>query len=242
MRIVYDFHLHSCLSPCADDDMTPNNMVNMAHLAGLDAIALTDHNSCGNCRAVMEAAAASFPEMTVLPGMELETCEEAHIVCLFPALENALSFEREVRAAMLPIPNRKDIYGNQLFCGADDEVTGEEETLLVTATSISADAVPELVRKYAGAAIPAHVDRPSYSLLNNLGFISEEMGFTSIEISQKLFGENTAKFLEKNQLIRYNVLMSSDSHDLGNIGIRGAALEAPENSPEAIIRCLNAKP
>ncbi|MBQ3140586.1 MAG: PHP domain-containing protein, partial [Clostridia bacterium] len=234
MRITYDFHLHSCLSPCSDDEMTPNNIVNMAYLAGLNAIAITDHNSCANCAAVMQTAAANFPDMTVLPGMELETSEEVHIVCLFPALKNALDFEQEVRRARLPIPNRKDIYGNQLICNAEDEVVGEEEQLLVTATSISVDEVPALVKKYGGVAVPAHVDRPSYSLLSNLGFISEDMGFDTIEISRKLFGENAAKFLEKNRLVRYNVLMSSDAHELGVIGIQAGTLEVDENSAEAI--------
>ena len=92
MRLTYDFHIHTALSPCGDNDMTPGNLAGMAALAGLDAIAVTDHNSCGNCAAVLEAARGTG--LLVLPGMELCTAEEAHVVCLFPALEGALAFER----------------------------------------------------------------------------------------------------------------------------------------------------
>lgn len=242
MKITYDFHLHSCLSPCADNDMTPNNIVNMAALAGLDAIALTDHNSCANCAAVMRVAAENFPQMTVLPGMELETSEEVHVVCLFEELAGALAFEKLVADALPRIPNRKEIYGDQLLCNERDEVTGEKEHLLVTATALSVDGLPALVRQFGGVAIPAHVDRPSYSLLSNLGFISDEMGFSSIEISTKLFGEKAAKFLEKNQFVRYNVVMSSDSHNLGTIGIQAETLEVSENSARAIIHRLGNRP
>ena len=100
MRLTYDFHIHTALSPCGDNDMTPANLAGMAALAGLDAIAVTDHNSCGNCAAVLEAAKGSG--LLVLPGMELCTAEEAHVVCLFPALEGALAFEAAVRPNLPP--------------------------------------------------------------------------------------------------------------------------------------------
>ncbi len=96
MRLYYDLHIHSCLSPCGDSDMTPNNIVNMARLADLNLIALTDHNSCRNCPAILAAARGSG--LTVLPGMELCSAEEAHVVCLFPTLEAAEAFD----AAVLP--------------------------------------------------------------------------------------------------------------------------------------------
>ena len=93
--IFYDFHIHSALSPCADDDMTPNNIVNMAVLKGLDVIALTDHNSCGNCRSVMEVGKEKG--LLVIPGMELCTSEECHVLCLFSSLDGALEFEKQVK-------------------------------------------------------------------------------------------------------------------------------------------------
>ena len=104
MELNYDFHLHSCLSPCGDNDMTPYNLVNMAKIMGLDAIALTDHNTCLNCEAAMKVGKEAG--VLVIPGMELCTDEEVHVVCLFPQLENALAFSEYVRERIPPVENR----------------------------------------------------------------------------------------------------------------------------------------
>ena len=95
MKFAYDFHIHSCLSPCGDDDMTPQNIANMAKIMGYDIIALTDHNTCLNCPALMKVGEEIG--LTVIPGMELCTSEEVHIVCLFPSLDDALRFSEHVR-------------------------------------------------------------------------------------------------------------------------------------------------
>lgn len=234
----YDLHIHSCLSPCGDEEMTPNNIVNMAALCGLDVIAVCDHNSCGNCAAVQKVAAKNYPNMTVLPGMELETAEEVHVLCLFAELSDALAFEKIVKAARAPIENRSDIYGRQVLCDEDDEIIGFEPQLLVTATSIPIGSVPALVKKYNGAAIPAHVDRESNSVISNLGFFLPEMDFQTIEVSQKLFGQKRAEFLEKNRLMRYNVLMDSDAHYLEDIGSAGGTTEAVFSSKKQLVQLL----
>ena len=124
MRLSYDLHIHSCLSPCGDADMTPNNIVHMALLAGFDMIALTDHNTCGNCPALLTVAREAG--LTAVPGMELCTAEEAHVVCLFPALEGALAFEAAVRPTLPPVENRPDIFGEQLLLDAQDGIVGRE--------------------------------------------------------------------------------------------------------------------
>jgi len=145
MRIPlqYDLHIHSCLSPCGDLDMTPNNIVGMAKISGLDVIAVTDHNSCKNCPAVMKVAEGY--EILAIPGMELTTMEEVHVVCLFETLEDALSFGNYVDEKLIPIENREDIFGQQLICNEEDEVIGKESRLLINATTISFDDVYELV-------------------------------------------------------------------------------------------------
>ncbi|MDR2932189.1 MAG: PHP domain-containing protein, partial [Oscillospiraceae bacterium] len=107
MTLRYDFHLHSCLSPCGDNDMTPCNIVNMAKLLELDIIALTDHNTTGNCRAAMAAGAKIG--LVVVPGMELCTAEEIHAVCLFPDIDSAERFDAMVRPGIPPIKNKPDI-------------------------------------------------------------------------------------------------------------------------------------
>ena len=117
MGFSYDLHIHSCLSPCGDDDMTPPNIANMAALLGLDLIAVTDHNSCRNAGAVMEAARMLGLPLRVLPGMEVTTAEEVHVVCLFPELAAAQAAGEEVEAALLPVKNKPDIFGRQLILG-----------------------------------------------------------------------------------------------------------------------------
>jgi len=210
----------------------------MAALCGLDVIALCDHNSCGNCAAAIQVAAKNYPDMMVLPGMELETAEEVHVVCLFADLDDALAFEKSVKAARIPIENRPDIYGRQVLRDENDEIAGFEPQLLVTATSISIDDVPALVEKYNGAAIPAHVDRDSNSVLSNLGFLTPEMGFRTIEVSKKLFGQKRGEFLEKNRLMRYNVLLDSDAHYLEDIGSAGGTTDAVFSTKKQLIALL----
>ena len=152
--VFYDLHIHSCLSPCGDQDMTPNNIVNMALLKELELIALTDHNSCKNCPAIMKAAAGTG--LVVLPGMELTTAEEAHVVCLFPALDNAMAFDAFVHERLAPVKNAPDIFGEQLILDKNDDPIGHEDLLLVNATSISIDEAPAAVAQFCGLCFPAH--------------------------------------------------------------------------------------
>ena len=112
-ELAYDLHIHSCLSPCGDDDMTPANIVGMAKVIGLDLIALTDHSSCKNCPAF--AAAAAAYGMNVLFGMELTTAEEVHVLCYFPTLNDAMAFDAYVYGQLPDIPNTPALFGNQLI-------------------------------------------------------------------------------------------------------------------------------
>ena len=160
MKLYYDLHLHSCLSPCGDNDMTPYNLVHMAALQGMQMIALTDHNSCLNCPAAMEVGMQTG--LLVIPGMELCTAEEAHVVCLFPALEPAMFFSEFIKTHIPPVQNRTEIFGEQRVMNAEDGILGMESTLLTTASEIRVDRVAPLVREYGGVCFPAHLDRPSY--------------------------------------------------------------------------------
>ena len=208
MRAYYDFHIHSALSPCSDEDMTPNNIVNMARLKGLSMIAVTDHNSCGNLRAVMQVAAN---DPLVLPGIEIETAEEVHILGYFPSLEQAEAMEKVVKEHLPFIPNRPEIFGRQLYMDADDTVTGEEEGLLVTATTLGVADVFSMVQNLGGVAVPAHIDRGSYSILSNLGFLPPELAIRTVEITAK----NRARLEERYKNL--TILTSSDAHYLGDI-------------------------
>ena len=163
MNARYDFHMHSVLSPCGDEDMTPNNLVNMAALQGYDVIALTDHNSCLNCPAAVKVGEQAGG--LVIPGMELQTAEDIHMVCLLPDLERALELSGLVREAMPPIPNRPEVFGPQRILDENDEQIGEEEILLVNSCRYSLTQAARLVRELDGACFPAHIDKPSFSCL-----------------------------------------------------------------------------
>ena len=157
INLSYDFHIHTCLSPCGDNDMTPANIVGMAALKGLDAIAITDHNSSLNCPAAIKLGEAYG--VLVIPGMELTTEEEAHVVCLFPALENALAFSEYIYERLLPIKNKPEIFGHQFIMDEDENITGEIEHLLINATSIGFSDVSRELKPFGGVMIPAHVDK-----------------------------------------------------------------------------------
>lgn len=139
MNLTYDLHIHSCLSPCGDDDMTPANIAGMAALKGLDVVALTDHNSCRNCPAFL-AAAEEYGVLAV-PGMEINTSEEVHAVCLFPTLEAALEFDRYVYDRLIKFPNKEEIFGKQELYDLADQVCGTEPNLLINATEIDRKSV-----------------------------------------------------------------------------------------------------
>lgn len=234
MRVYCDLHLHSCLSPCGDEDMTPWNLVNMAKILGLDLIALTDHNSCGNCRSAMKVG--KIAGITVVPGMELCTAEEIHCVCLFDDIDRAEAFSSYVRTTLPPVKNREEIFGRQLYMDEGDTVLESEEVLLTTASSISIDTLPTLVKEYGGVCFPAHIDRESYSVLSSLGDFPPELEVTAFELTPAASEEDYRKnhpALEGKRLFR-----SSDAHYLENMREKEFYIELEENTPSALIEYI----
>lgn len=237
MNLKYDFHLHSCLSPCGDNDMTPYNLVNMAKLLGYDIIALTDHNSCLNCPAALKAGEEAG--ITVVPGMELCTSEEIHAVCLFPYLKNALEFSDYVKSTMPPVKNDASIFGEQLVMDSTDRIIGNEEILLTAASGISIDDAVKEVSRFGGAVFPAHLDRASYSVLSVLGFMYPEMGFAAAEFTHKAY---IPQYEEKHPLLKeMKKLRNSDAHYLENMVEPSVEIDLPECSAEAVVSYLNSK-
>ena len=235
MKYYYDLHLHSCLSPCGDMDMTPNNIVNMAKLLGLDVIALTDHNTSRNCEAAM--AVGREIGLLVIPGMELTTSEDIHAVCLFPDLEKALAWSDYVDAHRIKIKNRADIYGEQIIMNELDEPIEEIGHLLLPATEISIMNAYAKVKEFDGICYPAHIDRDSLSILSVLGEIDESCGFKTAELAElsKLDG------LKKRHPIldTLHIITCSDAHYLENM--RGAehTLELEELTAECVLAKLD---
>lgn len=163
MKAAFDLHFHSCLSPCGDGAMTPATIAGLCKLAGLDVAALTDHNTCGNCAAFCQACQAYG--LLGLPGMELCTAEEVHVVCLLPDLAAADAFSRMVYDRLPPLENDRDIFGPQIYMDADDNVLGEERRMLAGASSIGVYEVRELAARFGGVAI-----RPTSTALRLLCF------------------------------------------------------------------------
>lgn len=236
-RVYYDFHLHSCLSPCGDNEMTPYNITNMAKFLGFDMIALTDHNSCLNCEAAVKAGGAAG--IVVVPGMELCTLEEAHVVCLFPTVDDAMGFHDYVQKNTLHIPNQAEIFGQQLIMNDTDGVLGEEPNLLINSANISASSVVELAARYHGAAFPAHIDRDSYSILNTLGVIPDEANFSAVEIS---YDGDIALLQRTNPEINDKIhLQNSDAHYLEHMKDPYPWLDLEEKSAACLISVLQGK-
>lgn len=232
--LYYDLHIHSCLSPCGDDDMTPANIAAMASIKGLEVIALTDHNSCLNCPAAMFQG--QNYGITVIPGMELCTAQEVHVICLFPALDNALHFSAYVYAHMLPIKNREEIFGKQQIMNEKDEVTGTVENLLINATDISFDDAFSLVSAYNGIAYPAHIDRTSTSLISNLGFIPPDSTFTCAEVRDL---KNLHRLRAAHPYLeRCNIISSSDAHYLEDISEPNYRIYAESKEIPSILKAI----
>ena len=211
-RFYYDFHVHSCLSPCGDADNTPNNLAGMAFLNGVRIMALTDHNSSRNCPAFFEAARRYG--IVPIAGMELTTSEDIHAVCLFENLEDALAFNDEIDTRRMRIKNREDIYGEQLILDAEDNVVGREEDLLINATTVSLDEAPLMAAKYGGICYPAHIDRPANGAIEILGDFPHYAGFHLAELHDKC---NADEYVRKYRLEGIRLVFSSDAHYLDQL-------------------------
>ena len=212
-KYYYDFHIHSCLSPCGDDDMTPNNIAGMAALNGLNIVALTDHNSARNCPAFFEAAKRNG--IIPVAGMELTTSEDIHIVCLFEKLDDAMSFDKEIEKHRVLVQNRPEIFGKQQILDEEDRVVGEEEFLLINATNISVENVSEVVSSFGGICFPAHIDRESNGIVSVLGSFPEDYDFNCYEIyNADSYDEYEKQFPHLKSKLR---LIGSDAHFLWDI-------------------------
>lgn len=233
MDIALDLHIHSVLSPCGDDSMTPNNIINMAHLKGLDVIAVTDHNSAENVEAVMKLGARKG--IVVVPGMEVQSKEEVHLLCYFTHLNGVLDFQREVYNN-LQGKNRPDFFGEQLIMDENDSIIKRNNKLLIGSVDLSVERLVNMVIGQGGRVVPAHIDKKVYSIISNLGFIPPELDIKSVEANKP---EQAKQLLLQHGLIgRYEIIHSSDAHRLGDILEREFFMEVTEKSVKGIVEQL----
>ncbi len=237
MKYAVDLHIHSALSPCADNDMTPNNIIGMALIKGLDIIAITDHNSAENLEAFEYCSKGT--DLVFVPGMELETREEIHLICLFPTVQAALNMQNVAYTHMPLFKNREEIFGEQLILTWEDSIQSHLDRLLLTAADISLEDAVKYAYENGGIAIPAHIDRSSFSVISSLGRVPEETGFKFLEISRNCNLNNIIN--ENDYLKNYNFIRSSDAHTLGDIFERESFLDLEEKSVRCLINALRGK-
>jgi 3',5'-nucleoside bisphosphate phosphatase len=217
-----DLHVHTVLSPCAGIEMIPPLIVQTALENKINLIAITDHNATANANAVMEAAKGM--ELVVLPGMELQTKEEVHLLCLFDTLEQAAIWQKTVDAHLPAIPNNIEYFGEQFIVDASGDFLRREERLLLNSTSLGLAEAAKLVQSLGGLPIPAHVDRKANGLIEILGLIPP--GFEALEISRHI--TPAAARQKYPQIGRTPLIQSGDVHHLdGFLGAVELEVEAP---------------
>lgn len=218
-----DLHLHSCLSPCGDADMTPGNIVGMSLLNGLQIVALTDHNSTKNCPAFFKIAKANG--IIPVAGMELTTAEDVHAVCLFRDLESAMAFGEFIDERRFKIINQPEIFGEQHVTDENDEIIGEEEYLLLNASYLSLEEAYAEVKARGGVCYPAHIDRSSNGIIAMLGDFPPDPHFTAFELNDIASLE---RCLDEYPVLRergLTYIASSDAHYLTDISEEGFTVE-----------------
>ena len=232
MKVYYDLHMHSCLSPCGADDMTPNNLVNMAALAGLQVIAVADHNTTKNVPAAMEVGKAAG--VLVVPAMELTCKEDIHVLCLLPDVEKAEALRQYVYEKLPQRKNRPKAFGHQYVMDENDEIIEEEEQLLSFGADIGIYEVRQLLTDFGGLAVPAHIDRASYSLIGVMGLVDTAMGFSVYETT---IGCDRAALTDKYRFTG-GFISNSDAHDLTAIRDAERTLEIEELTASAVIEAV----
>ena len=204
-------HIHTCLSPCTELDMSPKRILASALNRGLDILAICDHNSTANSSAVMKAAKTL--DIHIIPGMEVTSEEEVHVLALFDDVNNALKFQEYVHKN-LPGKNDPEAFGMQVIVNEKEEVLGFEDKLLIGATTVPLEEIIRQIHSLDGLAIAAHIDREAYSILGQLGFMPEDMELDALEISPRISFEDAFQKYKT----PYPICTSSDAHYPDDIG------------------------
>jgi len=211
-----DLHIHTCLSPCADIEMSPLAIVKEALRKGIDIIAITDHNSAENVIASQKAGHDSG--LTVLAGMEITSSEEAHILALFENAESVLQLQNRIYEKLLPGNNDERRFGEQIIVNEKDEVSGFNNRLLISATTIDSLTMLEMIHSLGGLAVASHVDKETFSIISQLGFIPDNLQFDALEMSPHIDrAQSGQKFSDYSEIAW---LSSSDAHYIRDIGKR----------------------
>ena len=248
MKLAADLHVHTVLSPCASREMTPPAIVREASEKGIAVIAVCDHNTAGNVRAVQEAAALNPRGPAVIAGIEITTAEEAHVLGWFRCSADACAVANEVAAGLPPwrplavrtaAPSSAALREpEQQLMDADGKQTGIETLMLAAASRLTLSETVDLIHRHGGLSVAAHVDRRSFSVPGQLGFIPDDVPFDALEISAAGAARGRAADFLSHQL---PLVSSSDCHFLGDMGSGFTLLEVPEPTFDEIARALGSR-
>lgn len=216
--------MHTCLSPCAEIDMTPREIVAVSLERGLNLIAITDHNSAENIEATKKVAEGTG--LMVLAGMEITSSEEVHILALFEYTDHARLMQNIVYENLPSVENDEKLYGNQLIVNENNEIMGFNKRLLIAATSLNTHAILDLIDSFGGLSIASHIDRDAFSVLSQLGFIPEDLKFDAIEMSPRISRDKAETMFK--ELKRFPWVSFSDAHHVNDIGRRTTAFTMKE--------------
>ena len=209
-----DLHIHTCLSPCADLDLSPREIVERAKKEHLDIIAITDHNTAQNVRVVM--VLGEQQGLKVIPGMEVQTREEIHLLTLFPDWPSAAAWDEEVYRHLPPMPNNPEIFGDQPVVDEEGNIVRFEERMLLNSLDLSLEEVKLRVEEHGGLMIPSHFNKGSFSLISQLGLIPEELELEALEISRPNRDQDQTRIAAA--VLSIPTIISSDAHRLQDIG------------------------
>ena len=209
-----DLHIHTCLSPCGELEMTPRSIIRVCKEKSIDMIAICDHNTAENVKGVQKAAEGT--EITVLAGMEVTTAEEVHLLALFDEADRIEKFQDEVYTHLLPGENDENLFGIQVVANELDEVETVVHRLLIGGTTLTLEDVIDKIHELRGLAIASHIDRESFSLVGQLGMIPDNLAIDALEVSPLNDIENVRR--EIPGATRFPLVTSSDAHRLDDIG------------------------
>lgn len=220
VEFIADLHIHTCLSPCAELSMTPRDIVEKAASLGLNIIAVCDHNSAENVGVAKDLGRGKG--ITVIPGMEICSSEEVHVLGLFGRLEDALNMQEVVYQNLQPGENDEETFGMQVVVNEANEVLSFNRRLLIGATGLSVNRVVDEIHRFGGLAFASHIDREGFGIIGQLGFIPKELGLDALEISRRIAPDAARqRFAAYRQ---FPWISSSDAHRLEDIGKRTTRL------------------
>jgi predicted metal-dependent phosphoesterase TrpH len=231
-----DLHIHTCLSPCSDWDMSPKKIIQRSLEISLDLIAICDHNSAENAGAVMKEG--QIQGLGVLPGIEICSKEEVHILALFDDLDNTLAMQDYVYAH-LKGENQPDVFGYQVVANEQDEVTGENPRLLIGATQLGLRDIVEKTHRLGGLSLSSHVDRIGYGIIGQLGFIPPDLEIDGVEVSHRVKLATAREDVPG--IGKFPCFAASDAHFLDDIGKVSTVFILAEPTIKEIRQALQAE-